>query len=817
MRVLKFGGTSMADASSIKAVSKIILPQFEKLGGLVVVVSAFGGITDVLVSSLNKAESGEDSYLASAQELFDRADKISRDLLDEKSLNDCLINIRELELELSNILYGVAMIKEASVKTRDLVLSFGERISAFVLSAYINQLGFNSEYIDARKYVVTDDGYGSARVNFKVTNELIQNKLLNTKAVAVVTGFIGSDLESGRTTTLGRGGSDYSAAIFASALASDELQIWTDVSGVLSADPRKVKKAYTIDVLSYKEALELSHFGAKVLYAPTVHPARENNIPVRIKNTFRPQDEGTLILAEKTDKLKNIAGVTAISGVSLINIEGAGMQGVSGTASRLFKSLALSEVNVIMITQASSEHSITIAVMGSQSEKAKAAISKEFEFEINRGLIDPIETIEQLSLIAMIGENMRNQPGISGKLFNALGKNGINVEAIAQGSSELNISFAVRQKDEVKALNCIHDSFFLSESKSLNLYVVGTGLVGSRLLSMIHENKEELKKSHNINILLKGLSNSRKMIFAEEELSTQDSDNQLVNSNNSADLGVFVDNMIKANLPNSVFVDNTAGKTVPSFYDKILKHSISISTPNKVALSSDVNSYLKLKSTAVKNNCSINYETNVGAGLPVISTLQNMVNSGDNVFKIIAVLSGSLSYIFNSFNEDSRFSDIVKKARSLGYTEPDPRDDLSGLDAMRKLLILARESGYLIESNKIVVNPCLTEKCMSAENTDAFFRALENEDALMSEKLHAALSKNKRLRFIARFENGTGSIGLEEVGQESPFYNLSGSDNMIAYYSERYKEAPLIVRGPGAGADVTAAGVLAEIINLGKQ
>ena len=818
MRVLKFGGSSVANADRLRRVADIIGQQKGTSHGILVVVSAFGGVTDMLLDALNAAESNQDDFLSSANELFDRTDKICKDLLSDSAYQSTLNTMRAHEVELSNLLYGVSLIQEASNKIRDYIVSFGERISAYVLSAYLNDTGVKTSFIDARNYIKTDDNYGSARVLIKETYENISSAFSEYKNVAIITGFIGSDKSTGRTTTLGRGGSDYTAAIFAGAIQAEELQIWTDVNGVLSADPRKVKNAYTIEELSYKEALELSHFGAKVLYAPTVHPVRDKNIPVRIKNTFEPDNPGTLIHNNKKSSDETISGVTAIQDISLLTLEGAGLQGVMGVSSRLFKCLGEALVNIIMITQASSEHSITVAVMSSDTRVAEAVINKEFSFEIERNLIDSVHVEKGLSLIAIVGENMKNKPGVAGKLFQCLGNNGINIEAIAQGSSELNISFAVHTKDLSKSLNTIHDNFFLSEYRSVHLFIVGVGLVGSTLLQMIEENKDKIKQDHKIDLLVNGLSNSRRMVLSKDDIINGSSlVKKLESGTQASNMDEFLNFMYECNYPNTVFVDNTSGAKIPSYYLDILDKSIAISTPNKVALSSGMDIYKSLKSKAWEKNTSLNFETNVGAGLPVISTLHNMINSGDRVFKIEAVLSGSLSYIFNNYSSSNHFSKLVKKAQEQGFTEPDPRDDLSGTDARRKLIILARESGFDIEAEDINIISWLPDSVMQAESVDAFFDLLEAEDENMKQMVARAELANKHLRYIARFENGAGSIELTEVSESSPFFNLSGSDNMIAYYSQRYTDTPLIVRGPGAGAEVTAAGVLAEIININKS
>ena len=816
MKVLKFGGTSVANAERLTTVKNIVKDNHKSGDSLYVVVSAFGGVTDDLIEITDNAKNSV-PYIDGFIKFKSKVNKIADSLLSEGLYQSIKSDLEENHNVLDNLLSGVALIQEASVRTMDYILSFGERNCAYILSHYLIQEGLPAKYVDARKYIKTDDSYGAARVNFEETHTAIQSKLLDKNTIYVITGFVGSDLVSGRTTTLGRGGSDYSAAIFAAALDADVLEIWTDVDGVLTSDPRKVKKAYPIDELSYAEAMEMSHFGAKVLYSPTIRPVREKNIPTKIKNTFNPDHPGTLIHHKKKQDNKFISGLSAVGDISLISLEGTGMQGVSGIASRLFKCLAIENINIIMITQASSEHSITVAIQDSEKDKAHECIAKEFGFEIDRKLIDPIKVESENALVAIIGENMKNCPGVAGKLFNILGKNGINIEAIAQGSSELNITFAINQKDLTKALNTIHDSFFLSEYKTVHLYMIGVGLIGTTLLSQIAENGNRIKINSGLELIFNGLSNSRKMAFSEDSIPLDDVKQYLTESGETANMEGFVNKMISDNHASSIFVDCTAIAETTKYYEKILSNNIAISTPNKIALSSGLENYLSLKSIAHKHKVAFNYETNVGAGLPVISTLHNLLDSGDNIVKIEAVLSGSLSYIFNTFSSEDTFHSIVKKAQEKGYTEPDPRDDLSGSDVKRKLLILCREAGFPIRDAEINIKSFLSDKATNAKDVESFYSVIESEDAYFRDLLENAEKENKRLRFIAVFDKGVGSISLQSVDQSSPFYGLNGSDNMISFTTERYSSTPLVIRGPGAGAEVTAAGVLSEIINMGKS
>lgn len=815
MIVLKFGGTSVASADRLRSVKEILLKYFDNEDRVIVVVSAFSGVTDLLISSADLAESGDDTYIDKIDSFFQKSHTIAKDLLSDESYNKIKKTLVDNHSSLKSLLSGVFLIQEASQKTRDYILSFGERNCAFIFSNYLIEQGISAEYIDARNYIKTDDSFGKAQVDFKETNKLIQDKFLNFKGIGVVTGFIGSDSKSGRTTTLGRGGSDFTAAIFASATDAKELQIWTDVSGVLTCDPRKVKKAYSIKELSYSEAMELSHFGAKVLYYPTIRPVKQKGIPTRIKNTFAPEDVGTLIHDNAPESQNLISGLSSINDISIISLEGLGLQGVSGTANRLFRSLAEGNINVIMITQASSEHSISLAISEDQVDAAKTRIDEEFKNEIKRKLVYPAKVEKNLCLMAVVGENMKDQPGVSGKLFSTLGKNGINIEAIAQGSSELNITFAIHSKDQIKALNTIHDSFFLSEHKTIHLFIVGVGLIGSKLLEQISENHSKIKENLGLEIVVNGISNSRKMVINNDGLDLSSYKGDL-EKGRDADLSSFISQMVECNFAHTVFIDNTASPLVPEHYLEILKNNIAISTPNKIALSADLKDYNMIKGVAKQYNTPILFETNVGAGLPVISTLKNMVDSGDFITKIEAVLSGSLSYIFNTFDGSQKFSDVVKDAKAKGFTEPDPRDDLSGADVKRKILILAREAGYNIENHDIEIDSMLSEEAKSAEDVNAFLSVLEKEDNHFAQLYKDAKLKNQKLRFIATFDGYRGKIALTPVNSDSPFYGLGGSDNMIAFYSERYNNTPLVVRGPGAGADVTAAGVLSEIINVGK-
>jgi len=817
MNVLKFGGSSVASAERIKNIVSIVKPRLEADEKLTIVFSAFGGITDLLIEMSELASQGKDKYIALFHQFKDRHAEVARSLLSPAVYNQVSVTLDENHDTLKDLLKGIFLVREVSPRTLDYVISFGERNANYIIAEAMTENGINAAYLDARKIIKTNKDFGAAKVNFKLTDETIQQYYKdNSDKVQVVTGFIGSDV-GGLTTTLGRGGSDYTAAILAGALHADVLEIWTDVDGVLTCDPRKVKKAFTIPRLSYVEAMEMSHFGAKVIYPPTIQPALRKGIPIYIRNTFNPSFEGTLIHKEHDPSFKStIKGISSLGNLSLIRLQGSGMMGVPGVSARLFSALGREKINVILITQASSEHSISIAISDKDAKKAIQSITEEFEKEIEDGLIDQVKAEKDLCVVAIIGEQMKNVPGVAGRLFEGLGKNGINIIAIAQGSSELNISFVINKQDESKALNAIHDSFFLSDTKRIHVFMVGVGLIGGTLLKQIEEQRETLKSQNGLEITIAGLANTKKMVFAEDGIDLNLWKSTLDESQEVSDSQAFVDKMIEMNLSNSIFIDNTADGKIPDLYEQIFNASISVATPNKVAASSAYDQYNKLKQLAKRNNVQFLFETNVGAGLPVISTLRNLIQSGDNIIKIEAVLSGSVSFIFNSFDGSKPFSQLVTDAKELGYTEPDPRDDLSGADVARKITILAREAGYKVETSDVVIHPILPERCLNAKDVASFFEILKEEDPYFTQLLLKAKADHGLLRFIAKAENGKISCGVEVVGPESPFYNLGGSDNMIVFTSQRYKQRPLVVRGPGAGAEVTAAGVFAEIISAGN-
>nr|MCU0390614.1 bifunctional aspartate kinase/homoserine dehydrogenase I [Thermoflexibacter sp.] len=671
----------------------------------------------------------------------------------------------------------------------------------------------DAAYLDTRKVIKTNSNFTNAAVDFSITDKLIQDYILQNPALQIATGFIGSNAE-GVTTTLGRGGSDYTVSIFGAALSASEIEIWTDVDGVMTADPRKVAQAFSVPTLTYEEAMELSHFGAKVIYPPTMVPALKKNIPILIRNTFNPVFKGSIIYNQSSNDGKAVKGITSISNIALLRVQGSGMVGVAGVSGRLFSALAKESISLILITQASSEHSICFAVKPEEAPMAVKLINEEFALEIQRSEIDKVVAEYELSIVAIVGENMKKTSGVAGKMFQSLGKNGINITAIAQGSSELNISVVIRKEDEIKALRALHQAFFLSDTKVINVFIVGVGLIGSTLLKQVEEQKSYLLNEYNIDFKIIALANSRKKIFDANGIDLSLWKDRLHNSVENMSIETFIQEMEQLNLPNSVFIDNTASPLIANFYDKILSASISIVTPNKIASSSGYKQYRTLKELAKKHDVVYLYETNVGAALPVISTLQDLVNSGDRIMKIEAVLSGTLSFIFNTFDKTRKFSAVVKEAKLKGFTEPDPREDLSCSDVARKILILTRECGYAMESTDVVIHGFIPENCLNAPSVEDFFIELEKSDAYFEEIRDKAEKEGKVLRCIARFENGKADIALQSVSREHPFYQLSGSDNIIAFTTARYPERPLLVKGAGAGAEVTAAGVFADMIRI---
>lgn len=813
MKVLKFGGTSVGSSESIKKVIEIIADYKSAKIHVAMVSSAMSGVTNKLVLMGQQASQNDESYLDILKEIEALHFNTIKELIKVKNQSHVLASVKKMLNELEDLMHGVFLLKELSPRSTDLLLSFGERLSCYIIDAYANQQELETELLDARELVKTDDRFGKGRVQMDATVQNIKAYFKAHPQIQIITGFI-SSTDKNETTTLGRGGSDYTASIFGAALDAEEIEIWTDVDGVLTTDPRQVKKAFSLSEMTYEEAMEMSHFGAKVIYPPTLQPAFQKQIPLRIRNTFNRDFPGTLIKSIADSGNYLVKGISSIRDISLINLQGSGMVGVAGVSSRLFGVLADNNINLILITQASSEHSICFAIDPKDGNLAKQVIEEEFQREIDAGKIDGAFVEEHMSIVAIIGENMAHTPGISGKLFNSLGKNGINVAAIAQGSSERNLSIVISQKDISKTLNTIHEVFFLSDVKTLNVFIVGIGLIGGTLINQIRNQNQELEKDHSLKINIVGMTNSSKMIFDDEGLDLNDWKENLMANGEPSTVSGFVDKMIEINLQNSVFVDCTSNSEVVNAYEKVLKYSISISTPNKLASSGNLELFTNLKNTALKNDVKFLYETNVGAGLPVITTLNDLRNSGDKMLKIEGVLSGTLSYIFNSFIAGTKFSEVVKQAKEKGFTEPDPRDDLNGMDVARKILILSRESGFDLDLKDVVINNILPEVCINATSVDAFFEQLEKANDYFEDLRAKAEQEGKTLRFIAKMEGGKASVGLQSVDETNPFYALDGSDNMISYTTGRYLERPLVIKGPGAGAEVTAAGVFAEIISL---
>ena len=815
MKVLKFGGSSVATPERILSIVDILKKYKQRGDQFTVIFSAFGGVTDGLIEMGKLASAGEESYEEKLEDFRNRHIDAARALLDDKGFAEVESDINENHLDLRRLLRGIFLVREISPRTLDYVLSFGERNSSFIISKVFHLNGIPSEFLDARKIIKTDKSFGAASVDYDSTYSNIKEHYSETDKVQVVTGFIAS-AKGGLTTTLGRGGSDFTAALIAAGLNACVIEIWTDVDGVLTCDPRKVRKAFTIPEMSYAEAMEMSHFGAKVIYPPTIQPALSKDIPLRIKNTFNPDHPGTIVTSDSIAGSYAVKGISSISEISLLTLQGSGMFGVPGIAARLFSSLAKQDINVILITQGSSEHSISFAISPLVAKKAKKYVEKEFSKEIENGAVDLVKIESDLSVVAIIGENMRYAPGIAARLFQALGKNGINAVAIAQGSSELNVSVVIEKENEGKALNAIHDAFFLSDTSTINVFMIGVGLIGSTLIEQIKQQYEYLAQHRFFNVKVCGLANSRQMLFNPDGIDLNIWKSALAASEMKSTPAAFADQMIEMNLSNSVFVDNTANDVVASVYEKVLDSSISVSTPNKIAASSSYLRYQNLKEIAQRRGVKYFYETNVGAGLPIITTLNDLITSGDQITKIEGVLSGSLSFIFNTFDGNRPFHEIVLEAKEKGFTEPDPRVDLNGIDVRRKLVILAREVGLQIESEDVDIQGILPGACLKATNVEDFFKALVDNNDVFTKMIDDANAKEEKLRMVASLENGKPVISLQSVGKDNPFYGLSGSDNMVIFTTARYNERPLVVRGPGAGAEVTAAGVFAEIISIGN-
>ena len=812
MKVLKFGGTSVGSVDSILSLKKIVESQTEQV---VVVVSALGGITDKLIYTSQLAVKGDDLYKTEFNDMVTRHHNMVNTIITDKAQRDQLINILdELLEELRSIYYGVYLIRDLSAKTMAAIVSYGERLSSHIVTALIT----GATRLDSRDFIKTEQKRGKHVLDSELTNKLVISNFLSSNSERlksspiVVPGFISADEHSGEITNLGRGGSDYTASIIAAALDADSLEIWTDVNGFMTADPRVIRTAYTINELSYVEAMELCNFGAKVIYPPTIYPVCIKNIPIKVKNTFNPEDPGTIIKDKIENDRKPIKGISSINGTTLITVTGLSMVGVIGVNRRIFTALADNGISVFMVSQASSENSTSIGVRDEDAENAVAVLNDEFAKEIETGAMFPMHAESGLATVAIVGENMKHTPGIAGKLFGTLGRSGISVIACAQGASETNISFVVDSKYLRKSLNVIHDIFFLSEYKVLNLFVCGIGTVGGNLLKQISSQYEELRHTRRLKLNVVGIASSKNAIFCRDGIDLTNYKEALKQSP-CTNIQQLHDEVIGMNIFNSVFVDCTASTEVASLYQSFLEHNISVVAANKVAASSDFESYLNLKKTALKRGVKFLFETNVGAGLPIIGTINDLRNSGDKILKIEAVLSGTLNFIFNEIAEDVPFSETVRKAKEQGYSEPDPRIDLSGKDVVRKLVILTREAGYQVEQEDVEKHLFIPNE-MFEGSIEEFWKKLPTLDADFERKREVLQQEKKKWRFVAVMDHGKTSVELKAVDQHHPFYDLEGSNNIVMLTTERYKEYPMLIQGYGAGADVTAAGVFANIMSI---
>ncbi|GAB5408804.1 MAG: bifunctional aspartate kinase/homoserine dehydrogenase I [Balneolaceae bacterium] len=813
MQVLKFGGTSVGSAESLNLVRKIVSKKSE-LDSLIVIVSALGGVTNHLVNCANLASSGNENYESILSEIETRHITLCNILLPVAARNHALTRVKFLLNDLEDICRGVFLIRELSPRSSDHILSFGERLSSVIINEYLKSGNIDSQLLDPRKIIKTDGQFGNAVVDVELTFSNIKKEFEKHSQVSLCPGFLASSNVDNHTTTLGRGGSDYTASLLAAALDVDCLEIWTDVSGMMTANPKLVPLAHPIKELSYEEAMELSHFGAKVIYPPTIQPVLDKQIPVLIKNTFSSEDAGTKISREGDTNGNWIKGISSIDDVALCTLSGSGMVAVPNFSYRLFSALSREAVNVIMITQASSEHTITVGIDRVDAERARESIESEFEHELRQRKVNPLNIEVNLSIVALVGTRMRQQVGVSANLFETLSHNGINVKAIAQGSTELNISVVVDKKNLSKSLNSLHESFFLSDFRKFNLFMIGVGNVGETFLAQIEKQHEFLSKAFKINLNVAGLANSRKMYFSEKPIDLKNWSKLIDEDGEKMTLDGFVEHMAGMNLRNSIFIDCTASDEIPKLYEKILSSSISVVTPNKIACSSGFDTYLGLKKTATKYRARFLFETNVGAGLPVVSTVSDLLKSGDRIFKIQAVLSGTLNFLFNTYDATQKFSEVVKEAKAAGYTEPDPRLDLSGVDVMRKILILARESGYKMELADIENNPFVPEECMNTDSIETFYDKLDEYDEVFQKLYHKAESEGKRIKYVATFENGKAKTGLESFSSDHPFFELHGKDNIVLFQTMRYPEQPLVIKGAGAGAEVTASGIFADVMRI---
>lgn len=806
MKVLKFGGTSVGSAEGLRQVKRVVEACHEEV---IVVVSALGGVTDQLLLTSRMAAAGDMEYKNQLDQIVMRHRQAIEDTVDSSCRAEVLAKVNALLDELANIFKGVCLIKDLSPKTGDAIVSYGERLSSVIVQGVLAP----AELFDARDFIKTKPYFGKHIVEFAPTEELIRARFAVMPKVTVVPGFIASDNQTGDVTNLGRGGSDYTASVLAATLKADSLEIWTDVDGFMTADPKVISNAYVIEHLTFVEAMELCNFGAKVIYPPTIFPAYHNNIPIRIRNTFNLDAPGTYITKDKTPDSRTIKGISSINDTCLITIRGLGMVGVIGVNYRIFKALSKSGISVFFVSQAASENTTSIGVRNGDAELAVQVLSTEFAQEISMGEINPPVTQHDLATVAIVGENMRHRPGVAGKLFGTLGRNGINVIACAQGASETNISFVVAKENLRKSLNVIHDSFFLSEYQVLNIFLAGVGLVGSNLLDQIRQQQEKLMRENSLKIRIVGITNSRHYIVSRSGIDLTTYKEQLAASTLVSTPERFRDEILSMNIFNSVFVDCTASPAVASIYEDLLSHNVSVVAANKIAASSKYDHYLKLKNIARTRGVKFLFETNVGAGLPIINTISDLINSGDRILKIEAVVSGTLNYIFNEMNETVPMSRAIVMAKEAGYAEPDPRIDLSGMDVIRKLVILSREAGYHVEREDVQKHLFIPAEYFEGSVED-FWKHIPELDADFELRRKKLAAEGKRWRFIASMDHGKTEVSLREVGPDSPFYHLEGSNNVILLTTERYKEYPMQIKGYGAGASVTAAGVFADIISI---
>lgn len=813
MQVLKFGGTSVANAENIRKVVGIVTDA-DKKDKTIVIVSALGGVTDLLLSASSLAAEGDESYKEKLAVVEQRHLEAVKQLIPVAQQSQLLSLVKKSCNEIEDICSGIFLLRELTPRSKDRIGSYGEWLSSRIIAATIQSMGVDVVWKDSRELIVTNSNFTAAEVDFTTTAENIRQFFASADHhLFLLPGFIAAD-KKGITTTLGRGGSDYTAAILAAALNASNLEIWTDVSGMMTADPRLTANARIIPHISYQEAMELSHFGAKVIYPPTIQPVMSKGIPVRIKNTFAPQDEGTLIESVATRNGNIVRGISSINNIALLSLEGSGMIGIPGFSKRLFEALSNERINVILITQSSSEHSICVAVDASAAFAAKQVVDAAFANEITLQKVEPLAIENGLSIVALVGENMKSHPGISGRMFSAMGKNGVNIRAIAQGSSEKNISAVISTKDVRKAINVLHEEFFETTYKQVNLFIAGTGNVGAKLLGQLHQQRQFLQEQMKLQVRVIGISNSRKMLMREEGIDMAEWKKAL-DEGEPASLEAFAEGIIARNLRNSIFVDVTADDKVAGIYNKLLQKSISVVACNKIAASSAYVHYQKLKNLARGFNCQFLFETNVGAGLPIIGTLNDLLRSGDRVHRIDAVLSGTLNFVFNNYDGSRPFADVVKQAQDEGYTEPDPRLDLSGTDVMRKIMILARETGEQIEMDQIANNSFMPASCMQGSVSD-FYAVMAKEEKHFRNLYDQAGKAGCKLKFVASYSNGNASVGLQHIDPAHNLYHLYGKDNIVLFYTDRYAEQPMVVKGAGAGAEVTASGVFADILRACK-